>query len=115
MKIALPNIDNIVNPHFGTSKSFVIVNVENNKITNTQEVSTAELAHQHESLADLLVKNGVSLVITGGIGGGAIGGLKNYGLEVIKGASGDYKTVVHQYIDGTLQDKNQVCNHNCDH
>lgn len=115
MKIALPNIGDMVNPHFGTSKSFAIVTVETNEITNIEEVSTVELAHQHDSLADLLVKKGVTLVITGGIGGGAIAGLKRYGLDVIKGATGDIKAVIQKYIEGNLEDKNEVCNHHCEH
>lgn len=115
MKIALPNIGDVVNPHFGTSKSFAIVTVEANEITNIEEVSTVELAHQHDSLADLLVKKGVTLVITGGIGGGAIAGLKRYGLDVIKGANGEIKAVIQKYIEGNLEDKNEVCNHHCEH
>lgn len=115
MKIALPNIENMINPHFGTSKSFVIVTVENNEIKNTEEISTAELAHQHEGLADLLVKKGVALVIIGGIGGGALAGLERCGLEVIKGASGEFRAVVENYIKGNLENKNEVCNHHCEH
>lgn len=115
MKIALPNIENMVNPHFGTSRSFAIVDVQDNEIKTVEEVSTVELAHQHEGLADLLVKKGVSLVIVGGIGGGAITGLKTYGLNVIKGASGEYRAVVQKYIEGTLEDKNEICNHHCEH
>lgn len=115
MKIALPNIENMVNPHFGTSRSFVIVDVQDNEIKNVEEISTVELAHQHEGLADLLVKKGASLVIVGGIGGGAIAGLEAYGLSVIKGASGEYRAVVQKYIEGTLENKNEVCNHHCEH
>ena len=115
MKIALPNVENMVNPHFGTSKSFVIVNVEDNEIKNTEEVSTAELAHQHEGLADMLVKKGVTVVITGGIGGGALAGLDRFGLKVIKGASGEYRAVVQRYIEGTLENKNDICKHHCEH
>lgn len=115
MKIALPNVENMVNPHFGTSKSFVIVTIEDNEIKNTEEVSTAELAHQHESLADLLVKKGVTVVITGGIGGGALAGLERFGLEVIKGASGGYRAVIQKYIEGNLENKKDVCKHHCEH
>lgn len=115
MKIALPNIGNMINPHFGTSKSFVIVSVDNGKIINAEEISTAALAHQHEGLADLLVKNGVSVVIAGGIGGGAIAGLENCNLKVIKGAAGEYKMVIEEYLKGNLKDKNVVCNHHCEH
>ncbi len=115
MKIALPNEGNIVNQHYGKSKSFVIVTVEEKKIVSCEEISAVDFAHQHQGLADLLVKHGVTVVITGGIGQGAIVGLQNNKLEVIKGASGDYKKVVEEYINGTLEDKNVICNHHGEH
>lgn len=115
MKIALPNNGSMVNQHFGMSESFVIATVEDKKIVNIEEISAVELAHQHQGLADLLVKNGATVVITGGIGGGAISGLQQNGLEVIKGASGEYKKVIEEYINGTLEDKNVVCNHHGEH
>ena len=115
MKIALPNNGNQINQHFGRSESFVIVSVEDNKITNVEEVSAKEFAHQHEALADLLVKKGATTVITGGIGGGAIAGLQQYGLNVIKGASGEYVKVVEAFIKGTLENKDVTCDHHGEH
>mgnify|MGYP001559176352 CR=1 FL=1 len=115
MKIGLPNNGDMVNQHFGMSKSFVIVTVEDKKIVNVEEISTTELAHEHKGLADLLVKQGATVVITGGIGAGAIDGLKQNGLEVIKGATGEYRKVVEQYINGCLENKDEVCNHHCEH
>lgn len=115
MKIALPNNGSVVNQHFGTSKNFVIVTVENKEIQSVEEISTAELAHKHEKLADLFVKHNVTTVITGGIGGGALAGLQQNGLNVIKGAAGEYREVVQKYIDGNLEDKNTICNHHCEH
>ena len=115
MKIAIPNNGSMVNQHFGMSKSFVIATIEDKKIVNTKEISAVELAHQHKGLADLLAKNGATVVITGGIGEGAINGLKQNGLEVIKGASGEYEKVILEYINGTLIDKNVTCNHTGEH
>lgn len=111
MKIAMPNNGNLVNQHFGKSKSFVIVTVEDKNIMNIEEVSTAELLHQHQGLADLLQKNGVNVVITGGIGGGALAGLQRNNFEVIRGASGDYKAVVEEYVNGNLKSKGEICKH----
>ncbi len=90
-------------------------NLEDRKIINTEEISAVDFAHQHQGLADLLVSHGVTVVITGGIGQGAIVGLQNNKLQVIKGASGDYNKVVEEYINGTLKDKNVVCNHHGEH
>ena len=115
MKIAIPNNGNMVNQHFGMSESFVIATIEDKKIINIEEISSVELAHQHQGLADLLAKQGATVVITGGIGGGAISGLQQNGLKVIKGASGEYKKVIEEYINGTLEDKNVICNHHGEH
>ena len=97
MKIAIPNNGDMVNQHFGMSKSFVIATIDDKKILSLEEISSAELTHQHQGLADLLVKQGATVVISGGIGEGAISGLKQNDLEVIKGASGEYKNVILEY------------------
>ena len=115
MKIALPNKGNMINQHFGMSKSFVIATIEDKKNIYIEEISSVELAHNHQGLADLLVAHGVALVIAGGIGGGAISGLEQNGLKVIKGASGEYKKVIEEYINGTLEDKDVTCNHHGEH
>jgi predicted Fe-Mo cluster-binding NifX family protein len=45
---------------------------------------------------------GVSSVIVGGIGGGAVNGLAARGIEVIAGASGNASAVLKSYAAGTL-------------
>ncbi|MBZ9686278.1 diguanylate cyclase [Clostridium estertheticum] len=115
MKIALPNKGNMVNQHFGKSESFIIATIEDKKIVCIEEISSVELAHQHQGLANLLASHGATVVITGGIGGGAISGLQQNGLKVIKGASGEYKKVIEEYINGTLEDKDVTCNHHGEH
>lgn len=115
MKIALPKNENEINQHFGKSKSFEIVTVEDNKVTDKKVVSAEALQHNHGGLAALLKDEGVSVVITGGIGQGAIDGLKSQNLEVIRGASGNIDDIISSYINGQLQDKNVVCSHDHDH
>lgn len=110
MKIAIPNKGNLINQHFGKSESFVIVTIEDDNIISIKEISSVEFTHQHKGLADLLSAHGTTLVITGGIGDGAISGLQQNGLKVIKGASGEYKKAIEEYIHGTLQDRDVTCN-----
>jgi len=109
MKIAIPVNGKMINQHFGRSENFVIVTVEEKKVVAVEEVSAAEFAHQHKALADLLAQHETDTVITGGIGAGAIEGLQQNGFKVIKGASGE------SFIDGTLEDSNEVCNHHGEH
>ncbi|AAK81104.1 putative Fe-Mo cluster-binding NifX family protein [Clostridium acetobutylicum] len=115
MKIAIPNNENMINQHFGKSKSFIITTLEDDKIVNAEKISSVELLHQHQGLADLLVKNGVDVVIVGGIGAGALTALRQKGFKVIRGASGIYTEVIKEYINGNLEDKNVVCNHHGEH
>ncbi|MDO5515915.1 MAG: NifB/NifX family molybdenum-iron cluster-binding protein [Clostridium sp.] len=115
MKIALPKNESEINQHFGKSKSFEIITIEDKKIADRKEISAEALQHNHEGLASLLKAEGVSVVITGGIGQGAIEGLKSENLSIIRGASGKIDDIVSSYINGELVDKNVVCNHDHDH
>ncbi|MHC1721005.1 MAG: NifB/NifX family molybdenum-iron cluster-binding protein [Clostridiaceae bacterium] len=115
MKIAIPVNGKMINQHFGKSESFAIVTVDDNRIVNVEEISSVEFAHQHKALADLLLNKGAEVVITGGIGAGAISGLQQNGLKVIKGATGEYIKAVEEFIDGTLSDKDTICNHHGEH
>lgn len=115
MKIALPKNESEINQHFGKSKSFEVITIEDKKITERKEISAEALQHNHEGLASLLKAEGVSVVITGGIGQGAIDGLKSENLSVIRGASGKVDDIVSSYINGELEDKNVVCSHDHGH
>src|SRR3712207_9461817 len=71
MKIAIPCAGNMVNQHFGMSKSFAIATIEGNSIVDIKEISTESLQHNHGGLAGLLTDDNVNVVIAGGIGAGA--------------------------------------------
>ena len=115
MKIAMPKDGEMLNQHFGQSKSFWIVKVENNQMVDRKELSSETLQHNHAGLSGLFLAEGVSLVITGGIGKPALDALKENGLEVIKGASGKCEEVLEKYLNGRLDDKNVTCNHTGEH
>jgi len=115
MKIAMPKNGEIINQHFGKSESFLIAEIKDGNITNKKEVSALELQHNHGGLSRLLLDEGVSLVITGGIGAGAYNALKENNLEVIRGVSGKIDEILGAYLKGDLEDKNVVCNHNGEH
>lgn len=115
MKIAMPKDGKIINQHFGRSESFAIITLEDNKIVDINEVSAASLAHNHGGLTNLLLNSDVSLVITGGIGGGMFNALQAQGLKVIRGASGKIEEVVEDYLAGKLEDVENCCDHHGEH
>lgn len=111
MKIAMPKNEEVINQHFGKSKSFQIVTIEDSKVTETKELSAERLQHNHGGLSGLLIEEGVTLVITGGIGQGALDALKEANLEVIRGVSGKIEDIIDSYLNNELKDRNVVCNH----
>lgn len=111
MKIAMPKNGEVLNQHFGQSKEFLIATVDNNQVVESKVISSESLQHNHAGLSGLFLSEGVSLVITGGIGAPAVNALKEKGLEVIKGASGKCEEVLEGYLSGKLMDQNVTCNH----
>ncbi|MDD4801519.1 MAG: NifB/NifX family molybdenum-iron cluster-binding protein [Syntrophomonas sp.] len=115
MRIAIPKDGEMVNQHFGQSRNFLIASVENQQIVNRKEISSESLQHNHAGLAGLLIKEGVSMIIAGGIGQPAANALEEKGIEVIKGASGKCEEVLETYLAGNLKDQNVTCNHHGEH
>lgn len=115
MKVAMPKDGDMVNQHFGRSRQFAIYSVENQRVVDYREIGTDALQHNHAGLAGLLIAEGVSLVILGGIGQPALEALKSQGLEVIRGAFGTCAEVLQRYLAGQLGDQNVTCQHVGDH
>ncbi len=114
MKIAVTYDNGNVFQHFGHTEEFKVYDVENNKIINTQIVSSNELGHS--ALAYLLEKNKINVLICGGIGGCAIGALKEYGIELYAGIAGNADKAVNDYIEGNLIQVSEAnCNHHEEH
>jgi predicted Fe-Mo cluster-binding NifX family protein len=115
MKIGMPKNGEMLNQHFGHSKSFLIASVENNQVVDRKEISSEALQHNHAGLSDLFLSEGVSLVITGGIGQPALDALTGKGLKVIRGASGSCDEVLQSYLSDQLADRNVTCDHHGEH
>lgn len=112
MRIAIPDNNGEVNQHYGQSKVFSIIDIENNQnIIFVDSVSTQNLQHNHGGLANLLKSQNVEVVIVGGIGQGALDGLNANGLKVLFGASGPIKSVAESFAKGEFISKKVMCNH----
>lgn len=57
-----------------------------------------------------LYEKGVNVIISGGMGGGAVDIFNEKGIEVITGASGDAETAVNNYLQGKLKSTGSICN-----
>lgn len=110
MKIAVTYENGQIFQHFGHTEQFKVYEVENGIIQSSEIVDTN--GQGHGALADFLFNGGISVLICGGIGGGARNALAETGIELYPGASGDADAQVASFLQGKLQyDPNTMCNH----
>jgi predicted Fe-Mo cluster-binding NifX family protein len=117
MKIAVPvTRENIIDSHFGHCESYNVYTVsDNNEITNIKNVASPQGCGCKSDIATVFAADGVTIMLAGGIGDGAINVLGRNGIEVIRGCSGDATEVVKQFLSGTVEDSGSSCQQHHDH
>jgi predicted Fe-Mo cluster-binding NifX family protein len=126
MKIAVPvTKENLIDGHFGHCESYGVFTIsDKNEIAGIKSVESPQGCGCKSDIASVLASDGVSVMLAGGIGGGAINVLNNSGIEVIRGCSGDATEVVKQYLSGLVKDSGSNCHqqeghhehgHSCSH
>ncbi len=96
MKIAVASEGKIVTEHCGHCESFNIYDTENGSIVKSDSVPNP--GHRPGFLPNFLNDMGVKVIISGGMGGGAVDIFNEKGIEVISGASGDAEAAVNGYL-----------------
>ena len=117
MKIAVPiTKENNIDSHFGHCESYQVFTISDKKeIKNIKKVESPQGCGCKSDIASQLASDGVSIMLAGGIGGGAINVLNNSGIEVIRGCSGDATDVVKLYLSGLVEDSGSSCHHHEGH
>jgi len=115
MKIALPSRQNIIDDHFGHCEYFTVFTVNDNKeIISEETIESPAGCGCKSNIAQTLSEIGVKFMLAGNMGEGAVRVLNNAGIEVLRGCSGDIKTVALSWIDGNLKDSGDSCHeHEC--
>lgn len=111
MKIAVPvTKENQIDSHFGHCESYGIFSIsDKNEITELKRVESPQGCGCKSDIASVLASDGVTVMLAGGIGGGAINVLNNSGIEVIRGCAGDATEVVKLYLSGLVEDSGSSC------
>lgn len=120
MKIAVPSRDGLVDEHFGHCKEFLIFSVEGKSLIPQQTMPSPEACGCKSGIAAELARAGVSHLIAGNMGEGAVRVLSANGITVVRGASGDARAAAQAFVDGTLADSGIGCaghgeGHECSH
>jgi predicted Fe-Mo cluster-binding NifX family protein len=116
MKIAIPTKENMVDGHFGHCESFTVFTFnEHHTIVKEERFEPASGCGCKSNLAETFQQMGISALLAGGIGQGAINNLNQYGIEVLRGCSGDVRKLAEEFAKGAISDSGETCNHHQQH
>jgi predicted Fe-Mo cluster-binding NifX family protein len=119
MKIALPTNEDRIDAHFGHCAYFTVFTVnDNNEIIAEEKVASEAGCGCKSNIAGTLARMGVTMMLAGNMGDGAVNVLHSQGIRVVRGCSGDVKAVAEQWLAGNLKDSGMGCHaheHGCAH
>ena len=122
MKIALPSNKGLIDDHFGHCEYFTVYTVDDStkKITAQETVDSPESCGCKSDIASVLADMGVSVMLAGNMGDGALQVLNGAGIEVLRGCTGRVEEVALKWLSGNLADSGESClahehGHECHH
>jgi len=106
MKLCIPTIgnkgmDDVVGEHFGRVPTYTVVDLDTNEIKVIPNTSH-HMGGQGDP-PEIMVKEGVNVMICQGLGRRAIGMFKDFGIDVYIGAFGTVRDAVAAFKQGKLQ------------
>lgn len=118
-KIAVPTRDGMVDEHFGHCEYFTVYEIKNGAISAERRVDSPDGCGCKSDIASVLARDGVTLMLAGNMGEGAVRILKANGIDVIRGASGKARDIAVSWLAGAIADSGVPCaehgSHGCTH
>lgn len=107
MKIAVAAMGENTAGHFGHCENFMIYVTDGDTILTEESIPNP--GHRPGFLPNFLADMGVEVIISGGMGGGAVDIFNERNVEVVVGATGFAKENVQSYLKGELISTGSVC------
>ena len=124
MKVAVPTRGNEVDDHFGHCEAYTVFSIDENKQVISSEILPSPNGCGCKSnIATVLKQKGVTVMLAGNMGNGALNVLTNQGIEVFRGNTGDINILVAEFLKGKVGDSGEGCHqhendgeqHQCNH
>lgn len=110
MKIALPSLRNEIDAHFGHCEYFTVFTIsDKNEIIAEDKIDSPAGCGCKSNIALTLAQMGVTHLLAGNMGQGAVNILGMNGIQVLRGCSGNVKDVAQRWLAGNLQDSGLAC------
>jgi len=98
-----------VDEHFGHCKEFLIFRVDGENLVEEQAIPSLEGCGCKSGVASVLARAGVTHLVAGNMGQGAVHVLEAQGIAVVRGASGQAKATAEAFAKGVLADSGKAC------
>lgn len=93
MKIAVPTRGNVIDDHFGHCEFYTLFTVDDAKnITDTETLPSPQGCGCKSNIASVLKEKGVSVMLAGSMGDGALKVLTDQNIKVLRGCKGEVKS-----------------------
>lgn len=110
MRIAVPTRGSVVDNHFGHCEAYTVFNIdENKKIIGSEMLPSPQGCGCKSNIAIVLKQKGVSVMLAGNMGNGALNVLNSQGIEVFRGCSGDVRQLTEAFLQGEVGDSGLGC------
>lgn len=111
MRIAVPTRGTVVDDHFGHCEFYTVFTIEDKTVVDSEQLPSPVGCGCKSNIASVLKEKGVSVMLAGNIGQGAVNVLNQSEIKVISGCSGDVKELAEKWLAGKVMDQNIICDH----
>ncbi len=116
MKIAIPTKGTLVDDHFGHCEFYTIIEInKDNKIIHEEIYNAPAGCGCKSGIADKLRQKGVTVMLAGNMGQGAVNKILTAGIQVYRGCSGDVRKLTEAFLEEKISDSGETCNHHHEH
>ena len=112
MKIAVPTRGTNVDEHFGQCEYYTIFSINDKQSIEKSEIlPSLQGCGCKSNIAGVLRQMGVTILLAGNMGDGAVNVLQYQGIQVYRGCTGDVKEVTKLFLEGFIADSGESCHH----
>lgn len=115
MKITIPTRNNKVDDHFGHCDYYTIYEIDDQKNIMSKELFRTQGGCGCKSnIAGILKEMGVTVMLAGNMGQGALIMLDAHEIMVMRGCHGSTDDLIASYLQGKISDSDVICEqHEC--
>ena len=111
-KIAIPTRENLVDDHVGHCDHYTVFTVGDDKnVIGSERLDSPQGCGCKSNIASVMQEMGITVMLAGNMGMGGFNKLAAHGISTVRGFHGNVNDVLTAYLNGSLSDSAEVCDH----